>query len=124
MTDRPYTDEDLRQEAARQHAAAIRSITPSDGDDTPEPNAARQQIDNLIAGAPDVSRWAIDLGVAGLTETVSHGWYCTTTGWDLAIQIAGHPETKPELRAEVKGAVVAAVDRVFAEHGLVPRTDA
>lgn len=131
MTDRPYTDKDLRAEAARLHARAARNA-----DDGIRPAVERKwgdagldEIDeacdtivSLLDGAVDVSRWAVDLGVAGLTETVSHGWHCTTTGWDLAIQIADHPQTKPELRAQVKAAVVAAVDRVLAEHGLTPRT--
>lgn len=93
MTDLPYTDDDLRTEAARQHAAAIRSITPSEiadhmdrghvpsteesrrtwaellnheGDDTAEFNAARQQIDDLIGSAANVSEWAVALGADGL----------------------------------------------------------
>lgn len=96
MTNRPYTDDDLRATAAEFIATAIREITPSeiadrmdrnyvqstntgdesrrtweellngDGLDTTEFLAARQQIDDLIRDAADVSEWAIQLGADGL----------------------------------------------------------
>ncbi|MGW7247740.1 hypothetical protein [Streptomyces decoyicus] len=98
MTDQPYTDKDLRAEAARQHAsltedpefmcvgeqmqdAEIESLLPpeeADGAEGPhwdellgedQFNAAQQAIHSLIADAADVSAWAVNLGADGLEPT-------------------------------------------------------
>lgn len=147
MTDLPYTDTDLRAEAARQHAnlldealdfagvgeslfdAPVASRRQDDGlsstwdeivqDD--EAGEVQEKVHALIRGAADVSEWAVNLGAAGLTQTISMGWYVTGSGWDLAVQIAHLPQIKPEVRDEIESAVRLAVERVFAEHGLVPR---
>ncbi|MFJ3663123.1 hypothetical protein ACIPPM_21960 [Streptomyces sp. NPDC090119] len=85
MTERPYTDDDLRAEAARQHATLTedpdfmgvseqmegRDVTPDGGvawdDFSDETHAtAQHSIHDLINGAADVSRWAVDLGADGL----------------------------------------------------------
>jgi hypothetical protein len=94
MTDLPYTDNDLRAEAARQHALSvedpdfmgigermqgseIESLLPpeeADGaegmhwDDLPREDfdAAQRAIDGLLEKAADVSEWAINLGADGL----------------------------------------------------------
>ncbi|MFJ6073663.1 hypothetical protein ACIQFU_22950 [Streptomyces sp. NPDC093065] len=157
MTDHPYTDNDLRAEAARQHAtltddpdlmgvgeqmeyAWVPSVeTTEDGsartwkqllvveDETGDDEdytafgEAQRKIHDLIQGAADVSEWAVSLGAAGLTRTVSMGWYVTGSGWDLAVQIAHLPGIKPEVCDEIESAVRLAVERVFREHGLVPR---
>ncbi|MGW1300390.1 hypothetical protein ACWD5R_11340 [Streptomyces sp. NPDC002514] len=80
MTDRPYTDDDLRAEAARQHAALTedpdfmgvgeqmddqtwRSLSEDAYD------AAQRSIHDLINGAADVSEWAVNLGADGLEPT-------------------------------------------------------
>jgi hypothetical protein len=151
MTDLPYTDADLRAEAAHQHSGLTEdpdfmgvgeqmedSFVPSlraedsvpslattwsaalDGDDYGD---AQRKIHDLINGAADVSEWAVDLGAAGLTETVTHGWYCQGRGWELAVQIAHRPQIKPEVRDEVESAVRRAVERVLAEHGLTAYLD-
>ncbi|MEU2111855.1 hypothetical protein [Streptomyces sp. NPDC019507] len=77
MTDQPYTQDDLRAEAARQHYTATtdpefmcvgeqmddetwRSLNEDDHD------AAQRAIHSLINGAADVSDWAINLGADGL----------------------------------------------------------
>ncbi|MBQ1122604.1 hypothetical protein [Streptomyces sp. B15] len=106
-TETPYTDEDLRTEAARQHYelttdpefmcvgeamedAEVDSLAPqhagqdvdgqpndADGvtwagllpfeaDDGDAYNAAQRKVHDLISGAADVSRWAVDLGADGL----------------------------------------------------------
>ncbi|MFJ6239827.1 hypothetical protein ACIQH0_37875 [Streptomyces griseus] len=93
MTEKPYTDDDLRAEAARQHYTAttdpdfmgigeqmqdspIESTTAlvdnpvgptwgeALGDD--EFEAAQRAIDDLLGQAVDVSDWAISLGADGL----------------------------------------------------------
>ncbi|MGW6225415.1 hypothetical protein ACWF8U_36780 [Streptomyces olivaceus] len=85
MTDHPYTDHDLRAEAARQHATLTgdpdftvvgeqmqgQEVTPDGGvnwddwsDETFE--AAQREIHDLIKGAADVSEWAVNLGADGL----------------------------------------------------------
>ncbi|MGQ4343531.1 hypothetical protein [Streptomyces sp. SAS_275] len=95
MTDRPYTDEDLRAEAARQHALSVEdpdfmgigermegafidsTVVDEDPDFQPEGNtwdqlgradfdAAQRSIDGLLTSAADVSEWAINLGADGL----------------------------------------------------------
>ncbi|MDX2710079.1 hypothetical protein PV350_45955 [Streptomyces sp. PA03-6a] len=98
MTDRPYTDDDLRQEAARQLAIAgedpdfmgigermsgrpipstVVDLEPETGEplemsrawsqlSTEDFTAAQHAIDDLIAGAADVSEWAVNLGADGL----------------------------------------------------------
>ncbi|MFF1916178.1 hypothetical protein ACFVYE_32245 [Streptomyces sp. NPDC058239] len=148
MTQQPYTEADLRAEAARQHADLAknsdegcvgdgmeRGRVPSvetekdgsartwaelldpEGDDTDEFRAAQQEIHALITSAADVSTWAIQLGAAGLTPHPAMGWYCTTSGWDTAVQIATHPDLRPDLVAEIQTAVRAAVDNVMASTG-------
>ncbi|WP_331764790.1 hypothetical protein [Streptomyces sp. NBC_01238] len=151
MTQQPYTDADLRAEAARQlgaltedpefmgvgeqmNGADISSRGPEEDEegridpdagawkwdellDEDQFNAAQRKIHNLITGAADVSQWAIQLGAAGLTPHPAMGWYCTTSGWDTAVQIATHPDLRPDLAAEIQTAVRAAVDNVMASTG-------
>lgn len=95
MTERPYTDEDLRAEAARQHASLTedpdymgigermedstvtstkdgtapltwaKSLVPEGG--TYEAfDEPQRAIHKLISRAADTSRWAVDLGADGL----------------------------------------------------------
>jgi hypothetical protein len=101
MTDHPYTDDDLRAEAARQHSSLTEDpdfmgvgeqmedryaqstvidedpdferegstwgeLLPYNHDDGNAYNEAQRKIHNLINGAADVSRWAVDLGADGL----------------------------------------------------------
>ncbi|MFI1734017.1 hypothetical protein ACH40E_33355 [Streptomyces acidicola] len=88
MTDRPYTDDDLRAEAARQHKNATEDPDfsgigeqmeghkiPSRGDfqwdqlGDHDFETAQRAIDDLLTSAADVSEWAINLGVDGLEPT-------------------------------------------------------
>lgn len=81
MTDQPYTDDDLRAEAARQHKSATEdpdfsgigeqmegSKIPSRGDfqwdelGDDDFDAAMHAIDGLLGKAANVSAWAVDLG--------------------------------------------------------------
>lgn len=95
MTDRPYTDEDLRIEAARQHAVLTENpdfvgvgeqmdgsyvestVIDEDPDFQPEGDtwdalaphdfeAAQRDVHSLVNGAADVSEWAVNLGADGL----------------------------------------------------------
>lgn len=75
MTDRPYTDTDLRALAARLHARAAR-----DTDDRIRPAAKREwssldadlideacdELVGLLDKTADLSRWSVDLGADGL----------------------------------------------------------
>jgi hypothetical protein len=150
MTPAPYTDDDLRAEAARQHRGLTRTAdlvvvgdqmdqetVPStedgdeprtwaellgcEGDITPAYEEAQEEVHRLITRAADVSEWAVNLGAAGLTATTSMGWYVTSSGWDLAVQIAQRPAIRPEVRDEIESTVRLAVERVLRGHGLVPR---
>ncbi|NJP70395.1 hypothetical protein [Streptomyces sp. C1-2] len=151
MTDRPYTDDDLRAEAARQHRALTRTadlvvvgdqmdqetvlsteerdeprtwaeLLDCEGDITPAYEDAQEKVHHLITRAADVSEWAVNLGAAGLTATTSMGWYVSSTnGWDIAVQFAHRPQIRPGIRDEIESAVRLAVERVLREHGLTPR---
>lgn len=85
VTDRPYTDDDLRAEAARQHASLTTDPDflgigeqmeghkiPSRGDfqwdqlGDDDYDTARDAVDDLLANAANTSEWAINLGVDGL----------------------------------------------------------
>jgi hypothetical protein len=143
MSQQPYTNADLRAEAASclsalgtlPTAADIRRSLPDAYIDSHRtPDSGREatwaavvgedglgvpvdEIHALIEGAADVSKWAIQLGAAGLTPHPAMGWYCTTSGWDAAVQIATHPDLRPDLAAEIQTAVRAAVDNVMASTG-------
>lgn len=94
VTDKPYTDEDLRAEATRQLATAmedpdfmgigeqmqdseIESLSPPEEADGAEGmhwgdltrdefEDAQRSIDDLLTSAADVSDWAVNLGADGL----------------------------------------------------------
>lgn len=96
MTDLPYTDNDLRAEAARQHYTATTDpdfmgigeqmedstvtstedgetgltwhelLVPEGGDSYEAYGEAQRAIDDLLGKAADVSEWAVNLGADGL----------------------------------------------------------
>ncbi|MFE6428128.1 hypothetical protein ACFVOB_22085 [Streptomyces rochei] len=91
MTDRPYTDDDLRAEAARQHDQILdealefagvgesmqdayvgstlqgdEGSTWGEAVDGEAFGEAQEKIHALIRGAADVSEWAVNLGADGL----------------------------------------------------------
>jgi hypothetical protein len=137
--DRPYTDEDLRTEAARQHAlsaedpdfmgigermegAEIESHTPpaeADGaegmhwdDLAPHDfNAAQRSIDDLLTSAADVSEWAINLGADGLEPSDEH---LITLGADdkpiARIHFAFEPGMPDEMRTGLVEGIGQAID--------------
>ncbi|MGW7597298.1 hypothetical protein [Streptomyces antimycoticus] len=142
MTNHPYTNADLRATAAEFVATAIREITPSEiadrmdrnyvqstnpgdgngrtwaqllnrGDlDTTEFLAARQQVDDLIRDAADVSEWAIQLGAANLTPHPAMAWQSTSGRYNVAVQVATANDLIPAARDELIAEIRAAVDQV------------
>jgi hypothetical protein len=127
-TDRPYTDADLRHEAARQLAALaedpdfvgigeqmVDSEIPSklppaeaDGaegmhwDDLPADDfdAAQRAIDDLICGAADLSEWAVNLGADGL-EPVGHVLGMEAGDTPLVrVHLAFHPDMDDAARTQ------------------------
>lgn len=93
MSETPYTENDLRTEAARQHAELTEdpdftgtgermSDSPAhadgrsdttwsrlldpEGDYSDAYSEAQQKVHDLITGAADVSEWAVNLGADGL----------------------------------------------------------
>jgi hypothetical protein len=135
-TSRPYTDADLRTEAARQHALSTEdpdfmgisermegSKIPSRGDfqwdqlDDADFDTAQRAIDDLLTGAADVSEWAIALGAAGLTPLTEIGIALTTGGYSIAVQIAADPgltdDAREELIAELSKAITDTAGRVL-----------
>jgi hypothetical protein len=140
VTDAPYTDADLRAEAASQHHDLTRdhdfmgvgesmetAAIPSSGKqwgaglDGPGFLAAHEAIDQYVRDAADTSEWAIQLGAAGLKPHPAAAWKCTTSGWEVAIQVATAPDltddATTELLAEIQTAVGEVVRRVL---GLKP----
>ncbi|NUS78509.1 MAG: hypothetical protein HOV70_20245 [Streptomyces sp.] len=117
MGSRPYTDEDLRAEAARLHARAA-----SSADDKIRPAAERKwgeqagpdQIDeacdalvDLLDSAANVSEWAVDIGADGLEPLDSVLSMQTSTGPLVRIHFAVRPDMpEPMRRALVEGLAV------------------
>lgn len=132
--DRPYTDADLRAEAARQHAGLTedpdfmgvgeqmqgQEVTPDGGvawddfrDETFE--AARRSIHDLIAKAADTSRWAVDLGADGLEP---HDRTLTSGGEQTGFRV--HFAFNPGLTDSQRNAVINYVDHLISDCGDCP----
>lgn len=130
MTDRPYTDEDLRTEAARQHATLTEDpdfmgvgeqmdgteVTPDGGvtwDDfsLATYKAAQLAIHDLINGAADVSEWAINLGADGLQPSDEHVITLDGDGKPIArIHFAFSPGTPDDMRTALVQGIGHAID--------------
>lgn len=140
MTDLPYTDEDLRAEAARQHTSLTEDpdymgvgermqgteidslLPPAEADGAEGPHwddalnddqfdDAQQKIANLISHAADVSSWAIDLGADGL-EPEDHTLAVSGDGKTLVrLHCAFHPDLDDDSRA----AFMAGLGQALAE---------
>lgn len=138
MTEKPYTDDDLRAEAARQHAAhgpgssperayaamldaRIESSLTADGSgptwteavDRPDLGAPAAAIHALIEGAAAVSEWAINLGADGLDPS----GYVVTVGPAARPLARLHFAFRPDVPEETRIALVARLDRILT-HGL------
>ena len=133
--DRPYTDADLRAEAARQyheltedpdHGCVGEGMTNSvihsranwnskawwhslNEDDR---DLAQDAIHDLISGAADVSEWAVTLGAAGLTPHEPYAIRSVTGEWEVAVQVATTGQLTDDARAELLPAIREAVDTV------------
>lgn len=136
MSDVPYTDEDLRAEAADQLRAAIADANlteslafeghkiPSRGDTQWDQlgdddfHEADREIGEFVEYAVDVARWSVDLGACGLKRTNELAWGRGGNAWDLAIQIAHRPGLSDGLRTAITSAVRAAVDAALDNHGI------
>lgn len=130
MTDRPYTDDDLRAEAARQHKAATEDPgfsgigeqmeghkIPSRGDfqwdqlGDHDFDTAMHAIDDLLGDAANVSKWAINLGADGLEPD---GHVLTVGSKDKPIARI-HFAFAPDLDSDVRNALVEGLGQVIAD---------
>ena len=140
MTERPYTDDDLRTEAARQHATLTEdpdfmgigeqmeySIVASteDGDTgltwrellVPEGGGSyeaysevQRAIDGLLGKAADVSEWAVNLGADGLQPSDEHV-ITIGAGRPIArIHFAFEPGMPEEMRTALVQGIGQAID--------------
>jgi hypothetical protein len=132
MNDRPYTDDDLRAEAARQLSAHGPSTSPeqvyaamldariessADGStwsellDAPELDSPANAIRGLIKSAADVSEWAVNLGADGLEPSDEH---VITLGADdkpiARIHFAFEPGMPEEMRTALVHGIGQAID--------------
>ncbi|WP_060888686.1 hypothetical protein [Streptomyces scabiei] len=135
MTDRPYTDDDLRAEAAAQYAtlltdpdymgvgermegSEIESLLPPEEADGAEGmhwddlsredfDAAQRSIDDLLTSAADVSEWAINLGADGLEPLPEQLSAQTDNGPYFRLHFAVRPDMSDDMRrALVEGVAV------------------
>lgn len=134
MTDTPYTDSDLRAEAAIQLRAARDpenfEVTieghkiPSRGDfqwdqlNDDDFYDADRDISEHVEYAVDLARWSVDLGACGLHSTSELAWGRGGDAWDLAIQIAHRPGLNNDLSEAITAAIRNAVNLVLANRGV------
>jgi len=115
MSTTPYTDDDLRAEAARQRALIQDPDFMGVGEqmegnlrwaalNQEEFRQAQQKIHNLINKAADISQWAVDLGADGL-EPLSE----TLNSPDFRIHIAARPDVPQKVRGALAESIGAAV---------------
>ncbi|UDM00046.1 hypothetical protein [Streptomyces longhuiensis] len=134
MTDRPYTDADLRHEAARQHAGCSwdpdymgvgeqMSDQPCPPTDEPGPglhtwgdltrdefDEAQRKIHDLINDAANVSAWAVQLGADGLAPSTEHE-ITVDAGRPIArMHFAFEPDMPEEMRTALVEGVGHAID--------------
>ncbi|MFH9823060.1 hypothetical protein [Streptomyces bobili] len=127
MTDLPYTDNDLRTEAARLLASAAR-----DADDRIRPAVQRKwgeqatpevideacdELVSLLDRAADVSEWAVNLGADGLEPLDSLLSMQTNSGPLCRIHFA----VRPDMPEEMRRALVEGVAMEIAKY--LPQTD-
>lgn len=142
MFNRPYTDDDLRREAARQYAEALRSPDLLEVGDEMQPRPiastaggnpekattwiqlpgddfhdARNEVQELLDDVPDVSRWAIDLSASVLTCTTELAWGYGDN-WHLAVQLAHRRGIHSDLSQAFADAIRNAVNQVLADRGI------
>jgi hypothetical protein len=123
VTDLPYTDDDLRIEAARQHVALTeapdfmgvgkqmddeewRSLSADDFTD------AQRRIHGLISSAADVSEWAVNLGADGLEPLPEQ----LTAHTDYGPWFRLHFAVRPDMPDDMRRALVEGVGVEIAKH--------
>lgn len=137
-TETPYTDDDLRAEAAAQHSVLTEDpdfmsigegmeddiVASTEGDDggrtwaellDPRGDAygtAQGRIHDLISGAADVSKWAVDLGADGLQPDE----HAIIIGADEKPIARIHFAFEPGMPDEMRTALVEGVGAAIAEH--------
>jgi hypothetical protein len=128
VSERTYTDADLRAEAARQldDANALGILAdmairaPWNALDPDTFNQAHSAVVRLVETAADTSAWAVALGAAGLEPHEPHAVRSATGGWEVAVQVATNPQitsaARERLLAEIRAAVDDAVCRVLGQH--------
>ncbi|WP_428956163.1 hypothetical protein [Streptomyces sp. cg35] len=120
MTDRPYTDDDLRAEAAREIKYALDNVDTdglleastyrlTDGTaweelDEDQWHTALRAVDALVEDAADVSEWAVNLGADDL-EPSSHHVDIAEDRPLVRIHFAFHPDMPDDIRQRVIAAV-------------------
>jgi hypothetical protein len=116
VPDQPFTDEDLKAAAALMHYALTIEPNPADASaglsDNPrwllvEPGSEhdeqlRESVVELVSGAADISRWAVDLGADGL-EPEEHQ-FTLNAGPKPIIRV--HFAFAPEMSDDSRGAFV------------------
>ncbi|MFD4968898.1 hypothetical protein [Streptomyces sp. NPDC058424] len=140
--DRPYTDDDLRAEAARQHATLAgdlefmcvgermedgvvehtdhgetsltwqQLLVPEGGGSWETFGEAQRKIHDLIKGAADVSEWAVNLGADGLEPLPEQLSAQTNTGPWFRLHFA----VRPDMPDEMRRALVEGVGAEIAKH--------
>lgn len=132
MSDRPYTDDDLRAEAARQlknagedpdfggigeqmegHKIPSRDDVQWDQLGEDDFDTAKRDIDDLLGKAADVSEWAIQLGADGLEPSPNA---LTVDGDDtplVRMHLAFHPDMDEHARASFTAALGRAIADAF-----------
>jgi hypothetical protein len=139
VTNRPYTDTDLRAEAARQHATLIedpdfmgvgeqmqdQEVTPDGGvawddfrDETFE--AAQRSIHDLIASAANVSEWAVNLGADGLEPLPEQLSAQTDNGPWFRLHFAVRPDMPDDMRRALVEGVGAEIAKHFGGGTVTP----
>lgn len=139
MTAFPYTDADLRHEAARQYAEILRSpdraevgdemqgkpISSTAGDKPvrwhelsgDDFHDACNEVHQLLDSAVDVSAWSIRLGTCYLARTTDLAWGRGDC-WDLAVQIAHRPRLADDFHDALVDAIRGAVRLVLDNRGI------
>ncbi|MDX3230549.1 hypothetical protein [Streptomyces sp. ME19-01-6] len=142
MTDHPYTNDDLRAEAARQHKTLTEDpdfmgigeqmedgIVPStreagaprswdsvlrlNADDYDEFEKAQRKIHDLIDGAADVSEWAINLGADGL-QPISGNLNIKDSHGDDRVRL--HLAFAPDMDQDTRKAVIERIADAIRYH--------
>lgn len=142
-TERPYTDDDIRAEAARQLATSMTDpdfmgigeqmedstvastedgdtgltwhelLVPEGGGSYEAYGEAQRAIDDLLGKAADVSEWAINLGADGLEPSDEH---VITLDGDGKPIVRVHFAFEPDMPEEMRDALVRGIGQAIDAH--------